>query len=223
MPVGPKNHFLLQTTAFSLSCWQSCHQPLGKAPAARDRLHKQQVTGSCLVESSQFAVSWKGRGQSGVATKPFRCISPPVSVSCCPWSSWRRQQEGTNFKHWRFCLWDEFGHCLEAICFIVRFISIAFVDQNEEKKRSVVDLLVPWKETGGAMLRAAEMWQTDMFGVTQCSACAVIMVAVLMSTWETWDCLPFYREYPLAIGLTSLAVKAFLSLPWLYFKVAVTF
>lgn len=81
---GPKNHFLLQTTAFSLSCWQSCHHPLGKAPAARDRLHKQQVTGSCLVESSQFAVSWKGRGQSGVATKPFCCIFPPVSVSCCP-------------------------------------------------------------------------------------------------------------------------------------------
>lgn len=221
MPVGPKNHFLLQTTAFSLSCWQSCHQPLGKAPAARDRLHKQQVTGSCLVESSQFAVSWKGRGQSGVATKPFCCISPPVSVSCCPWSSWRRQQEGTNFKHWRFCLWD--WPLCRGDLFYRQVYLYCFCGPELRKKRSVVDLLVPWKETGGATLRAAEMWQTDMFGVTQCSACAVIMVSVLMSTWETWDCLPFHREYPLAIGLTSLAVKAFLSLPWLYFKVAVTF
>lgn len=121
MPVGPKNHFLLQTTAFSLSCWQSCHHPLGKAPAARDRLHKQQVTGSCLVESSQFAVSWKGRGQSGVATKPFRCISPPVSVSCCPWSSWRRQQEALEILPvrwvWPLCRGDLFYRQVYLYCF----------------------------------------------------------------------------------------------------------
>lgn len=170
-----ERHFLLQTSAFSLSHWFGCHQPLPK--------HQHSVTG--LTVSYWIVLSgdlWEGtESQKGpwelrVARKPFCCISPPLYVSFCPLSSSGRQWEGSIFKHLKILsrrwVWPQFRgdlfHCHVHLC--------CFYGTVRGKKGFSSGSCSAMKGATGECHTETHrrVRQTDMFGVTQLSMSGVL-------------------------------------------------